>query len=67
MVLLSLLLSLVLSRRIAQPIVDTTTRRGVSEGRFYRHTASVSRDYAAQRTLTQAARDLHRVRRCSAS
>ncbi len=64
MVLLSLLLSLVLSRRIAQPIVDTNDAASeLSEGRFYPANTSVSYREIMQlnATLTQAARDLHRV------
>ncbi len=64
MVLLSFLLSLVLSRRIAQPIVDTTEAAvELSEARFRPANTSVS--YREIRllnaTLTKAAKDLRRV------
>jgi signal transduction histidine kinase len=64
MVLLSFVLSLVLSRRIAQPIVDTTEAAvGLSEGRFLPATTSVSYREVMRlnATLTKAARDLRRV------
>jgi signal transduction histidine kinase len=64
MVLLSLLLSLVLSRRLAQPIVDTSDAAvGLSEGRFLPANTSVSYREIQQlnATLTQTAKDLHRV------
>ncbi len=64
MVLLSFLLSLVLSRRIAQPIIDTSEAAvELSEGRFQPAVTSVSyreiRDL--NQTLTKAAKDLRRV------
>jgi len=64
MVLLSFLLSLGLSRRIARPIEDTNEAAvGLSEGRFLPATTRVSYREITQlnATLTQAAKDLRRV------
>ncbi|MDD3920316.1 MAG: HAMP domain-containing sensor histidine kinase [Eubacteriales bacterium] len=64
MVVLSFLLSLVLSRRIALPIVDTNEAAvGLSEGNFKPAITSVSYREIEQlnATLTQAAKDLRRV------
>jgi signal transduction histidine kinase len=64
MVLLSFLISLVLSRRIAQPIIGTTEAAGgLAEGRFEPESTKVSYREIIQlnATLTQAALDLRRV------
>lgn len=64
MVLLSFIISLVLSRRIAQPIVDTNeAAKGLSTGQFEPESTSVSYREIMQlnATLTQAAKDLRRV------
>ena len=64
MVLLSFGISLVLSRRIARPIVDTSlAARGLSEGRFEpANTHSSYREILQlNATLRQAAKDLRRV------
>ena len=64
MVLLSFLISLVLSRRIARPIVGTNNAaKGLPEGRFEPETTNVSYREIMQlnATLTQAAVDLRRV------
>ena len=64
MVLLSFLLSLVLSRRIAKPIIHTSdAARGLPEGKFEPKPSNVSYREISQlnATLVQAARDLRRV------
>lgn len=64
MVVLSFLLSLVLSRRIAKPIIHTSdAAKGLPEGRFDPKPSNVSyrEIYQLNATLTQAARDLRRV------
>lgn len=64
MVLLSFLLSLVLSRRIAQPIINAgDAARGLSQGRYEPANTGVSYREIDQLhlTLTQAAKDLRRV------
>jgi signal transduction histidine kinase len=64
MVLLSFLISLVLSRRIAQPIIDTNESAvGLSEGRFIPAKTSMSYREIMELnvTLMQAAKDLNRV------
>ena len=64
MVLLSFLISLVLSRRIAQPIIDTSEAAiGLAEGSFRPALTSISyrEIHDLNAALTKAAKDLRRV------